>query len=236
LDWSRAKTVLIISFLLLNSLLAYQIWLNGKEQASSNPGLTGFSEETRAVMQEKNIRLEGAIPTETPELREISVQMSCSPAEGDRISLQSRPDSRVVFSPKEMKQALEKEIPDIDRYMFDPLLTSNRVFHLFQTYQGLPMFEVGLELYYNEQKIEAYRQCSAVVLEDSDKLKQKVLPAYKALANLIEKLQPGTVITDVRLGYHGQIFESDIQVLAPYWRVVVQNGDMHYIHAITGAV
>lgn len=236
MDWSKAKSVLIISFLLLNLVLGYQIWLNAKEQANASPGLTGFSDDTRAVMQEKNIRLETKIPTDTPELREISVRMSCGQIEEGRIQLESPVDSRVIFVPKELKQELEHEIPTIDRYEFDPLVSSDGVFQLFQTFGRLPMFEVGLELFYQNQKIEAYHQCSATVLPDQDKKEQKVLPAYKAVANLIEKLQPGTVIKDVRLGYHGQIFESDKQVLAPYWRVMIQNGETYYIHAITGAV
>jgi regulatory protein YycI of two-component signal transduction system YycFG len=65
----------------------------------------------------------------------------------------------------------------------------------------------------------------------------KILSAHTILVNLAEMYLPsGTVISDVRLGYHGPIFESEKRVLAPYWRVVVSNGDTYYVHAMNGAV
>jgi len=32
MDWGRAKSVLIVSFLVLNVLLGYQLWLNVRDQ------------------------------------------------------------------------------------------------------------------------------------------------------------------------------------------------------------
>jgi regulatory protein YycI of two-component signal transduction system YycFG len=54
---------------------------------------------------------------------------------------------------------------------------------------------------------------------------------------LAEKfLSEGTAIIDVRLGYHGQVFNSETRVLAPFWRVLTESGEQYYVHAITGAV
>jgi Uncharacterized protein conserved in bacteria len=49
-------------------------------------------------------------------------------------------------------------------------------------------------------------------------------------------LQRGDGIADIRLGYHGQMYESDTQVLAPKWRIVLDNGDIYYVHAVNGEV
>lgn len=84
-----------------------------------------------------------------------------------------------------------------------------------------------------------YRMAYAVVdpADDEAPKGQQVLSAYDVLGNLAEYYLPqGSVVADVRLGYHGPIFESETQVLAPYWRVVLSQGDTYYVHAVTGAV
>jgi regulatory protein YycI of two-component signal transduction system YycFG len=67
---------------------------------------------------------------------------------------------------------------------------------------------------------------------------QQVLPASTAAAHLIENYLPaGSVIKDIRLGYHGQIFpDAETQVSAPSWRVLLENGEMYYVNAISAEV
>jgi regulatory protein YycI of two-component signal transduction system YycFG len=64
-----------------------------------------------------------------------------------------------------------------------------------------------------------------------------VLPAAKVVASLIEAYLPdGAIISDIQLGYKGQIFDSEKQVSAPSWRVMLESGDLFYVHAISGEV
>lgn len=61
--------------------------------------------------------------------------------------------------------------------------------------------------------------------------------ASKAMAPFIERNLPdGAVITDIQLGYHGQMFDTETQVSAPYYRVPLEDGNEYYIHAINGEV
>src|SRR5690606_14212911 len=103
---------------------------------------------------------------------------------------------------------------------------------------GWPMFGVQLELHHRDQKITAYRQDRIVILPSEGMPARKVLPAAQAVANLIEKYLPfGAVIREIRLGYHGHIFdETETQVTAPTWRVLLDDGEIYYIHAISGEV
>ena len=75
-----------------------------------------------------------------------------------------------------------------------------------------------------------------VPTDDADS--QTVLPASKALAPLIDNyLQPGSVIREIQLGYHGQLFNTDdVQAAEPSWRVLLEDGSIYYINAISGAV
>lgn len=234
MDWSKAKTVLIFSFLLLNVLLGYQLWMDSRDRMNSNPDLTGLTEETRRMMQEKQIRLESSIPSETPYLREISVRLD----NRKLVTLPQPVDSKIVFSDKDLRQGLKGAIPNIEAYEFDQAASTESVWELHQLADNrLPMFDVKLELVYKNQKIDSYRQQVAEVLPSDSEKDQKVLPAYKAVGSLIDnKLPVGTVIKDVRLGYHGQLFNSDDQVLAPSWRIVTESGQLYYVHAISGAV
>jgi len=49
-------------------------------------------------------------------------------------------------------------------------------------------------------------------------------------------LKSGDVIRDIRLGYHGPMYDSESQLLAPKWRVMLEDGDIYYVHAISGEV
>jgi regulatory protein YycI of two-component signal transduction system YycFG len=59
------------------------------------------------------------------------------------------------------------------------------------------------------------------------------------LRSLIETYFPsGTVVTGIKLGYHGQEYNSQTRFMVPYWRVTLGNGDgdIYYVHAFNGAV
>ncbi len=49
----------------------------------------------------------------------------------------------------------------------------------------------------------------------------------------------GSVIKEIRLGYHGQLLDSQMQSavpLWPVWRVSLESGESYYIHAFNGAI
>lgn len=238
MDWSRAKSVLIFAFLLLNVLLGYQLWNDMQQRLNSNVDLTQLPAETLRIMQQKNIRLSGNIPTETPSLRELAFRFVSKP--GQELSMLETPvNSRIIFNEAELLAELGDVIPDLDQYSFDATLRRDDAFVLYRNVDGLPMFNIKLELYFSNQKIVGYRQ-EVVELTDTGNLpeKQPILSATKAVGNLIENyLQAGTVVQEIRLGYHGQIFDSDdLQAATPAWRVLLEDGEVYYVQAISGEV
>ncbi|SFE82441.1 Two-component signal transduction system YycFG, regulatory protein YycI [Paenibacillus algorifonticola] len=239
MDWSRAKSVLIGSFLLLNILLGYQVWLEVREQLDINNHSAELPPETVAVMKQKRIELNANLPLETPSMRDLTYQLkSQSLEEQEVVKLETPVDSRIVFSQTDLLTALGNQIPDIEQYAFDPLGSKAGVFVLYRMVDNRPLFEVRLELYSSNQKITGFKQSRIEVLESNDAKQQTVLPAAKAVAPFIERNLPdGSVITDIQLGYHGQTFDTETQVSAPYWRVLVEDADRpYYIHAVSGEV
>ncbi|MNH39546.1 YycH protein [compost metagenome] len=72
---------------------------------------------------------------------------------------------------------------------------------------------------------------------DEDKA-QRVLSASKALGNLIENFLPeGAVVTQIELGYYGEVFNSDAHLpAAPAWRFLLESGKEYYVQGISGDV
>lgn len=240
MDWGRAKSVLIVAFLMLNVLLGYQLWTEWRSQVGSSVDWTSLPVATRQVMQEKGISLNARIPAETPSLRNLTYKLTILPPDGadGRIPLAEPQEARIVFNPQELEDALGRVIPELGKYAYDDPASRVGVFVLNRMVDGLPVFDLHLELFNSEQKIEAYRQDHAQIVGYDAVEPQRVLPASKAVALLIENYLPaGSVIKDLRLGYHGQIFpDAEVQVSAPSWRVLLENGEVYYVHAVNADV
>lgn len=237
MDWSRAKSVLIYAFLILNIVLGYQLWQDVRDQMNTEQDWTSLSEETRRIMDVKQIQVTSKIPSETPSLREITYRYEKK--NSYKNVLDTPIESRVLYATKrEMVRSLEEAIPHVELYQLDQQLSDESKFVLHQQMvNGLPLFEVMLELYYENREIVSFRQQYAEIEDSKTAQEQKILPASQALDTLIEKnLAPGTVVTDIQLGYHGQVFDTDTQVAAPTWRLLLDNGDIYYMNAINGAV
>jgi regulatory protein YycI of two-component signal transduction system YycFG len=240
MDWGRAKSVLIVAFLLLNVLLGYQLWTEWRERLNTAADWTSLPPETQQVMRDKNITIKANIPTQTPLMRKLSYSFTqrATKDEHQRITLAPAPETRVVYFEQELNVALGDTIPELSSYRLDQPGSRDGVFVFNRMDGDYPMFNVQLELYYSEQRIRAYSQ-DLIELKPGEAAKeQQVLPASKAVANLIEfNLPAGSVIREVKLGYYGQIFDgAELQIASPVWRVLLENGEVYYVNAISAEV
>jgi regulatory protein YycI of two-component signal transduction system YycFG len=238
MDWSRAKSVLIIAFFLLNILLGYQLWSNIREGLSASGDVSNLPADTVAIMQKKNIKLETtSIPLETPELRDLTYRVTTKLGAAERIDLKQPVDSKIVFNEGQLQEELGSVIPELGEYSFVDT-NWNDEFVLYRVAGTLPIFDVKLVLYHSNQKITAYKQDRIELVSTEEGPKQTVLSATKALDLLIgNHLHNGAVIKEIKLGYHGQIFNnSETQVAAPSWRVLLEDGSVIYVNAISAEV
>ncbi|MEB3103206.1 two-component system regulatory protein YycI [Ferviditalea candida] len=235
MEWSRAKTILIMAFLALNILLGYQLWIGKVELEKTTFNSEETTREIQQLMKSKEIRLEAAVSEDTPKLQDISIRFDPAFDPHRMIELE------YPFSVNNLYKASEKtklqQIPRLSDYQLDEGMSNSEVYMMHQLFNGYPMFEVNLKLLVKHGLIDGYQQSLAQIIQNSQNKEQKVLSGMTAIGSLVENYLPrGSVITDVRLGYHGQIFNSETQVLAPSWRIVTRKGDVFYVHAITGAV
>lgn len=237
MDWSRAKSVLIISFLMLNILLGYQLWVDISDQLNANVNSAVLPQDKVQLMEQKRITLAANLPPDTPKLSDITYLLhSDSQQHYLPKKLKEPVDSALIFSSSELANALGDQIPDIEKYAYDLHNSRNGVlFVLHRMVEGRPMFNVKLELYISNLKMTGFQQDRVEEIRMGEA--KQVIPAAKVVASLIETyLEEGSVIADIQLGYHGQIFDSDKQVSAPSWRVMLEDGKMYYVHAISGEV
>jgi regulatory protein YycI of two-component signal transduction system YycFG len=240
MDWGRAKMVLILSFLFLNLLLGYQMWVTRWDPTLLNSDSKAFKEETKQLLASKNIKVVKTIPKAVPKLRQISVKF----ADNGSPKLVTLPASipYTSFTAKNSLRdlAFKADIPNATQYQLDPGLVKKDEVLFNQMHENVPLFDVTLQLFAKKAQITGYKQAFVEVqsgVEQKEQKEQKVISAYTAVRSLAENYLPvGSVITDIQLGYHGQRFNSDTQPMLPFWRIVLEKGAPYYVQAFSGAV
>ncbi|NDI36918.1 two-component system regulatory protein YycI [Chengkuizengella sediminis] len=233
MEWGRAKSILIFTFLLLNLLLGYQLWINNINLLNPFFGGNEIVQETRKLLEEKGIVFEEEIPVDTLSLKQITIDFE-DKYELDEVKL-TQPIEMNQFNIKETSKEISQEIINFDQYQVDEILSdeNHKVFN--QLYENLPLFDVQLTLYGTEDQLTHYNQKAAIVTPDKIQEEQEVLAAPLIINLLVENyLKRGEVIEDIQLGYQG--FEINPQVLFPKWRIAMGSGDIYYVHAFTGKV
>lgn len=239
MDWGRAKNVLIYAFLLLNLVLGYQLWNDIREQVNSNLDYTSLETSTQKIMEDKGIRVLAKIPSDTPTLGKIEYRFSKGSQSGQVIELPNPIDSKLIFSSRDLATALKKTLPQIEQFRYDEGDSREGVFVLHPLVdEEWPLFNVELVLYYSNQKIISYRTEEIEIVSLEEEKEQRVLSASKALGNLIENFLPeNSVVTQIELGYYGQVFDSDAPLPAtPAWRFKLEDGKEYYVQGINGDV
>nr|WP_232243110.1 two-component system regulatory protein YycI [Paenibacillus sp. GSMTC-2017] len=225
---------------MLNILLGYQLWLDISDQMNANVNSAELPQDKLLLMEQKRITFAADLnlPPETPKLSDLTYMLSsASQQKSSPTPLKNAVDSGLIFSHAELVKALDKQIPDIEDYRYDHHGSSSREgpFVLHPIVDGRPMFNVKLEMYISNLKITDFKQDRVELISRGEP--KKVIPAVKVVASLVETyLEEGSVITDIQLGYHGQIFDSEKQVSNPSWRVMLEDETVYYVHAISGEV
>lgn len=234
MDWGRAKSVMIISFLMLNVLLGYQLWVDISEQLNANVSSAELPPDKVQLMGQKRILLAANLPVGTPKLSDLTYLLQSNKSSSPK-KVDKPVDSALVFTKAELVKALGDQIPDLEDYEYDLYSNRDGVFVLHRMVEGRPMFNVKLELYTSNLKITGFQQDRVEEIGLGEA--KQVIGSAKVVVSLIETyLEEGSVITDIQLGYHGQIFDSEKQVSAPTWRVMLEDGKVYYVHAISGEV
>ncbi len=232
MDWGKAKTILIFTFLLLNLLLGYQLYLKYSESDYQLWGKES-EKEIHELLKEHKITIKSCIPTDKPTMHFIRANL---------ISF----DGELMYSAADYDKITEKEITsiladsgqNIDEFVYneqESIEGSHYVF--FQMESGFFIFGGHLTVDLVNNKVLTYKQDYLEVVGEGSG--RKIISAMTAIKSAIDlRLIPdGSEIISLALGYYGEGVQSILYEIPPVWRLVYKADDIInvlHINAITG--
>ncbi len=252
MDWSRTKTIFIITFLILDLFLGYQfiekrnnsqfdvISDSTIEEKLDADGITYGDlpkEATKAVYVGGESRV-----FEEEEIRRLTNQKIFI-SKGKQIVSSFRQDVLLkdITSSTQLMEDLKPYILDMNKYIFSNEDKKTNTLIFFQSYDGRAIYNnvsSMLRIHINAKKeAVSYEQTMLTHLEKYDE-KQENLSAIKAIETLYDKslLKSGDHITSVELGYYAPVDFTASQVLTPTWHVIISNKTDYYINAFEGKI
>ena len=255
LDWSRIKTIFILTFLVLDLFLAVQYY-----QKQNSDQLDWMAESSIEEQLKENDITYVSLPKGS--LKESYIagnskdfsQKAIPNKKGQSIEIykdviQSKlkntvpiPDTNRIFF---LENFVKEYVWNGSSYRFCQSDTKSRTIYFCQTYKDRLIYNIEssvVEIKYNQKnEIYAYRQRYLEGLKDmvDKKSVQEVLPAIKAIENLYVKdeLKPGDRVTRIDFGYYTVIpLSTGVKFIAPAWHLVVNEEQDYFVNAIEGQV
>ncbi|MHC0039348.1 two-component system regulatory protein YycI [Pseudoneobacillus sp. C159] len=252
MDWSKIKTIFIISFLILDIYLLYQYKLirdANQYKFLSEVSLTDKLKTDEIDMIELSNevvhdRYLSAKPKEfTHDEFSFLKEQSITIMDGTLVvgELTNPVPLSSNFDPLEAQSFLNSYVLFGDQYGFWNIDVEHKTITFYQKHDQKMFYENmngKVVLYLNNLfQIESYHQTYLGEVENLTE-KEEVLPATKAIETLYQKgvLKPKSKITKVELGYSTLVQLAASQVLTPTWHVVVGDQTDLYVNAFEGQI
>ncbi|MDF2037056.1 two-component system regulatory protein YycI [Cytobacillus oceanisediminis] len=256
MDWSKIKTIFILTFLVLDIYLMYEFF-KLKEASEFEPIAQASLEKQ---LKNADITFEEPLPKSNPKdryLRAKPVEFDIEELEGDTrlegqeitisegTTLNSVLDESIKisdkFSPSELSAFIKNRVLYGEQYRYwEKPENSNRITY-YQEFEG-KMFYMNLNgeltFYLNdENEIVSYKQTLLEKIESKEE-SEKVIQPIKAVETLYKNgsLEAKSKITNVELGYFTFVHLSSSQLLTPAWRFVINGEENLFVDAFQGSI
>lgn len=252
MDWSKIKTIFIITFLILDVYLLFQFL----QIRDANK----YELVTEATFEEK-LKADEIKYVDFPKAPIKNQYLSAKPKifnkgdlaklKGKSLLLKNGTSIQMIldkplqlstkFEPAELADLLKENVLYGDHYQFWEENKKRKTITYFQEYDNFPLYQNinGMITFHinSDNQIVSYEQ---TYLEGMEKLtaKEEILPPLKAIETLHQKgiLKSKSNITKIELGYSTLIQLTASQVLAPTWRFVVNDKDSLFVNAFEGQI
>jgi len=253
MDWSKIKTIFILTFLVLNIYLVFEFYkVKNSTQYILNTETTFEkklkNEEITYVDFPKNITKDKYLVGVPKQFYVEELNQDTIDKENPNYNITNGTTLEVAL--KEPIALADTSIDAIDAFLQTNILHGDEYKYwgikdneltFYQEYEEKTFYhnqngELILYLSANNEII-SYRQTylsDIQVLSDNEKIIQP-MSALEILYNN-GKLRSHDTITKVELGYYAFVQTSTTQVLTPAWRFVVNDTKDLYVHAIEGQV
>ncbi|WP_033827396.1 two-component system regulatory protein YycI [Bacillus andreraoultii] len=252
MDWSRAKTVFIITFLIMDIFLAYQIFNQRSKNTYDLIQDTPIDQQLKA----DNIKIETELPLKPT--KESYVEADAMRFSDGELAI--LPDQTIdVLNDTMVKSQLIKPYPlkkdwkkaDVDnfvanyvykgsQYGFYQYNKENHTIMYYQLYDGKMLYKNTsgqIEITLNDKnEIISYTQ---TMLDGIKKIsEQDIITSHEAMTILYNKgsIDSGSSITNVVLGYYTLVPIKSSQLLAPTWCFTIDNKRDYFVNAVEGHV
>lgn len=266
MDWSKAKTLLILTFLILNVYLVVQLM-----DRMIEPRIVATTASGKTILKDREID-EKQLQSVSRDIGYLTAEVdtgslaptSSSPIKDAITSVQNQVEWSVRLAkpapldPKAMRDAatafVQSSINHGSDYTFWKFDNKHNEMTFVQTYKGQPLYStpeqsrednamIGpslLVLQLNDDKeIVSYRQrhLNEVVRQAQD---VTLLSASEAVIQLSEQgLFPASKrMTGHKLGYFCLVTEGtkSVQILPPTWQIELDGEELYFVNAIDGGV
>jgi len=235
MDWGKAKNIFIITFLILNISLGYQLYLKNFNQLQGLQTTNNDKEEISEKLRQQQIELTIEIPKEMPEMHFLQVKNNIyanysflnnnQGKEADKNSLQL-----IIY----------RNITNFEQYKYSEKDSNNDDYYVYYQYdEDFPFYGSKLEVYLNEDGTILYTQNYYEIINQG--LDRQVISSYSALQTVLDQqlIPSGAKIIEIELGYHGQTSQSSIQLLTPVWKISYSVNGIYnelFVNAMTGGL
>ncbi|GHH98094.1 two-component system regulatory protein YycI [Neobacillus kokaensis] len=253
MDWSKIKTIFIITFLILDVYLLFQFMkirdANKYEvntEASFEEKLKAdeitYGELPKTLIKAQYLSAKPKIFTQE-DMAKLKGQKASftEPSSSLMITLEKPLKLSGKFEPAELADFLKNNVIYGDQYQFWKKNDELRTITYFQQYETFPLYQNingMITFHYNEKnQIVSYQQSYLEGMEELTE-KEEILRPIKAIETLHQKgvLKPKSTITKVELGYSTLVQLAASQVLAPTWRFEVNDKESLFVNAFEGQI
>lgn len=252
MDWSKIKTIFIITFLILDVYLFYQFMKirddNKYEfatEASFEDKLKAdeikYRDLPKAPANEQYLSAKPKIFTKE-DVTKLKGQMAVlKDATTINAALIKPVELSSKFDVSEVTSFVKGNLLYGDHYKFFSENGKKGTVTFYQQYDNRVLYEnksgmITLNVS-KDNKILSYEQTYLVGLDKMSTI-EEVLPPINAIGTLHQKglLKPKSNITNVELGYTTLVQLAASQVLIPTWHIVVNKKDDFFVNAFEGQV
>lgn len=259
MDWSKAKTIFIATFLCLNVFLGYQLY--EKQRQSDYNVITQASLEQRLNTQQIEVEIDD--PNQAPEgappiqgsyriFDEAQLEEDLerqSPSLLNSITVFSELENPYNLSGANLNVSIEIFLMDYvyngDEYEMASYSEEDGEIRLYQTYNDRKIDDYEGENHHlilhmsEELQVESYTQRYLDIhdQEEEDR-EQELLSPYNAIEQLLDsQLLPfNTTVENAELGYYSFVQHDELtQRFVPVWRIQTDD-EVYYVNALNGEV
>ncbi|PEJ58663.1 transcriptional regulator [Bacillus sp. AFS002410] len=255
MDWSRIKTIFILTFLVLDIFLAIQFYQKRSSDQFDTMAESSIEEQLKEndityVTLPKNTLKESYISGNSKDFsKKVMADRKGQDIQIYKDVLQSELKKPVPIAENNRTLFLENFVKEYvwngNSYHYCQTDQNTKTIYFCQTYKDRLIYNISSSVvilnYNDKNEIYGYKQKFLENLKEmvDKKNVQEALPAIKAIENLYVKdeLKPSDRITKIDFGYYTVIpLSTGVKFIAPAWHIVVNEHQDYFVNAIEGQI